>query len=195
MKILVAEDDAVSRLILEKTLQGWGHSVTSCDSGSAAWALHRAGDFRVVISDWMMPEMDGSELCRKIRMLKRSGYTYVILLTAKSGKENFLEGMEAGADDYLTKPFDADELNVRLKVAERVLSLQADVQTLRGILPICAWCQKIRDDERLWKTAEEYLKSHTEVDFSHSICPECAEKHKAGLVKKPLVERPEKLSK
>ena len=181
MKILVAEDDAVSRLILEKTLQGWGHSVTTCDNGQAAWALYRSGEFRVVISDWMMPEMDGPELCQKIRSLKRSDYTYVILLTAKTGKENFLEGMEAGADDYLTKPFDADELKVRLSVAERILSLQADVQTLRGILPVCAWCHKFRDDERLWKTAEEYLKSHTEIDFSHSICPECVEKQKAQL--------------
>ncbi len=184
MKILVAEDDAVSRLILEKTLQGWGHSAAACDNGAAAWALYRSGEFRLLISDWMMPEMDGPELCRKIRSLKRSDYTYVILLTAKTGKENFLEGMEAGADDYLTKPFDADGLKVRLSVAERILSLQADVQTLRGILPVCAWCHKFRDDERLWKTAEEYLKSHTEIDFSHSICPECAEKQKAGLLEK-----------
>ncbi len=184
MKILVAEDDAVSRLILEKALQNWGHSVTACDSGAAAWALYRAGEFRVVISDWMMPEMDGPELCRKIRSLKRSDYTYVILLTAKTGKENFLEGMEAGADDYLTKPFDADELKVRLKVAERILTLQADVQTLQGILPICAWCRRIRNDEQLWQTTEEYLKSHADVDFSHSICPECADKQKAQLAKR-----------
>ena len=184
MKILVAEDDAVSRLILEKALQNWGHSVTACDSGAAAWALYRAGEFRVVISDWMMPEMAGPELCRKIRSLKRSDYTYVILLTAKTGKENFLEGMEAGADDYLTKPFDADELKVRLKVAERILTLQADVQILRGILPICAWCRRIRNDEQLWQTTEEYLKAHADVDFSHSICPECADKQKAQLAKR-----------
>ncbi|HXF49701.1 MAG TPA: response regulator transcription factor [Verrucomicrobiae bacterium] len=184
MKILVAEDDAVSRLILEKTLTGWGHAVAACDNGAAGWSLYRSGEFRLVILDWMMPEMDGPELCRKIRSLKRSDYTYLILLTAKTGKENFLEGMEAGADDYLTKPFDADELKVRLHVAERILSLQADIQTLRGILPICAWCKKIRSDKALWQTAEEYLKSHTEVDFSHSICPECAEKQKELLVER-----------
>ncbi len=184
MKILVAEDDAVSRLILEKTVQGWGHSAIACDSGTAAWTLYRTGEFRLVISDWMMPEMDGPELCRKIRSLQRTDYTYVILLTAKTGKENFLEGMEAGADDYLTKPFDADELKVRLSVAERILSLRADIQTLRGILPICAWCKKIRNDGALWQTAEEYLKSHTEVDFSHSICPACAEKQKSQLLEK-----------
>ncbi len=184
MKILVTEDDAVSRMILEKTLAGWGHSVTTSDNGAAAWVLYRSGEFRAVISDWMMPEMDGPELCRKIRSLQRSDYTYVILLTAKTGKENFLEGMEAGADDYLTKPFDADELKIRLKVAERILALRADIQTLRGILPICAWCKKIRNDQALWQTAEEYLKTHTEVDFSHSICPECVEKQKAQLSKR-----------
>ena len=128
--------------------------------------------------------MDGPELCRKIRSVKRSDYPYVILLTAKTGKENFLEGMQAGADDYLTKPFDADELKVRLKVAERILSLQADVETLRRFLPICAWCNKVRNDKELWQTAEEYLKSHTGVDFSHSICPECAEKQKTRLTKR-----------
>lgn len=184
MKILIAEDDAVSRLILERTLNGWGHSATSCDNGGAAWALYRVGDFRVVISDWMMPEMDGPELCRRIRSLKRTDYTYVILLTAKTGKESFLEGMEAGADDYLTKPFDADELKVRLKAAERILTLQTDVQVLRGILPICAWCKRIRNDQAFWQTAEEYLKSHADVDFSHSICPECAEKQKEKLVER-----------
>ncbi len=183
MKILIAEDDAVSRLILEKTLSNWGHAVAAAETGSQAWALYRAGEFRLVVSDWMMPEIDGLELCRKVRSLKRRDYTYVILLTAKSDKASYLEGMEAGADDYLTKPFDADELKVRLRVAERILNLQADVETLRGIIPICAWCHKIRDDDRLWQSAEEYFGKHAEVDFSHSICPECREKQMAGLAK------------
>jgi CheY-like chemotaxis protein len=171
MNILIAEDDAVSRMILEKTLTNWGHAVVATETGSQAWALYGAGEFRLVISDWMMPEIDGLELCRKIRILARKDYTYVILLTAKSGKSSYLEGMQAGADDYLTKPFDADELN------------QSDVETLRGIIPICAWCHKIRDDDKLWQSAEEYFGKHADVDFSHSICPECREKQMAGLTK------------
>lgn len=184
MKILIAEDDAVSRLILEKTLANWGHAAVAAETGSKAWALYRAGEFRLVISDWMMPELDGLELCRKIRSLDRKDYTYVILLTAKTDKSSYLEGMEAGADDYLTKPFDAEELRVRLRVAERILTLQADVETLRGIIPICAWCSKIRDDDKLWQSAEAYLRKHAEVDFSHSICPECRERQMSGVLKK-----------
>ncbi len=184
MKILIAEDDAVSRLILEKTLTNWGHATVSAETGGQAWANYRAGEFRLVISDWMMPEIDGLELCRKIRSLDRRDYTYVILLTAKTDKSSYLEGMEAGADDYLTKPFDVDELKVRLRVAERILTLQADIETLRGIIPICAWCSKIRDDDKLWQSAEAYLTKHAEVDFSHSICPECSDKQMSGLLKK-----------
>lgn len=183
MKILIAEDDAVSRRILEKTLQNFGYLVTACEGGEEAWTNYRGGDFRLVISDWMMPELDGLALCRKIRSFKRPDYSYIILLTAKGGKQNYLEGMEAGADDYLTKPFDADELRVRLRVAERILALQSDVQALRMIIPICAWCKKIRNDEKLWRSVEDYIQTHVSVDFTHSICPDCAEKQKALLMK------------
>ena len=185
MNILIAEDDVVSRRILQKTLENLGHTITACENGEAAWTAYQTGDFRLIVSDWMMPEMDGLELCRKIRSLKRHEYNYVILLTAKTGKENFMEGMEAGADDYLTKPVDLAELKVRLEAAQRILGLeyqvkdntarilrlQTDVQNLRRILPICAWCKKIRDDRQLWHSVEEYISTHSDVDFSHAICP------------------------
>jgi len=200
MNILIAEDDVVSRRILQKTLENLGHTITACENGEAAWTAYQTGDFRLIVSDWMMPGLDGLELCRKIRSLKRHEYIYVILLTAKSGKENFLEGMEAGADDYLTKPVDLAELKVRLEAAQRILGLeyqvkdntarilrlQTDVQNLRRILPICAWCKKIRDDRQLWHSVEEYISTHSDVDFSHAICPECAEKQAVGLPKKSV---------
>ncbi len=199
MKILIAEDDVVSRRILQKTLENLGHTITACENGEAAWAAYRSDDFRLIVSDWMMPEMDGLQLCRKIRSVRRSEYVYIILLTAKSGKENFMEGMEAGADDYLTKPVDLDELKVRLNAAQRILGLeyqvkdntsrilrlQSDVQNLHRILPICAWCKKIRDDRQLWLSVEEYIATHSDADFSHSICPECAQKQQAKAAKKP----------
>jgi DNA-binding response OmpR family regulator len=181
MKILIAEDDAVSRRILEKVLINWGHAVTACEGGAEAWGHLEKGEFRLIISDWMMPEFDGLELCRRVRSQKRKEYCYFILLTARTGHQNYMEGMDAGADDYLTKPFNFDELKARLRVAERILSLQSDIQTLRTILPICAWCKKIRDDSTLWQSVEEYLTSHTDADLSHSICPECFEKQVAGL--------------
>ena len=176
MRVLIAEDDPVSRRILEKTLGNWDHSTTSAEDGNLAWALFRAGDYDVVISDWMMPGLDGLDFCRRIRRLKRGIYCYFILLTAKVGRKDYFEGMEAGVDDYLTKPLDPDELRVRIRVAERILNLQAEIQTLQGVLPICAWCRKIRSDEKIWSSAEDYIRTHTAADFTHTICPECSRK-------------------
>ena len=181
MKILAAEDSPVTRRLLEKTLENWGHEVVSTKSGLTAWALYQAGDFRLVISDWQMPELDGIELCRRIRTRKVKEYCYFIMLTARTGKANFLEGMAAGVDDYLTKPFDTDQLKVRLLVAQRILALQSDVQTLQGLLPICAWCRKIRDESQLWRSLEDYVGSRTQAEFTHSICPDCSEKQLAAL--------------
>jgi DNA-binding response OmpR family regulator len=176
MRVLIVEDDALSRRILEKLLSNWGYSVTACENGRLAWEQYQADDFRLVISDWMMPEMDGVELCRRVREHKRKDYCYFMMLTTRAGKENFIAAMDAGADDYLLKPLDAEELKARLRVAARILALQSDLQTLRGILPICAWCKKIRDDDSLWHSAEQYLATHTRADLSHSICPDCREK-------------------
>jgi DNA-binding response OmpR family regulator len=184
MNILIAEDDPVSRRILEKILLNWGHTVTACGGGLEAWEHLEKEHFRLVISDWMMPEFDGLELCRRARAQKRRDYCYFMLLTARAGHQNFMEGMDAGADDYLTKPINFDELKARLRVAERILSLQSDIQTLRGILPICAWCKKIRDDDTLWHSVEEYLTTHTDNDLSHSICPACFEKQVENFTKK-----------
>lgn len=184
MRILVAEDDAVSRKLLETLLQNRGYPLALCEDGSQAWDLYQREDFRIVISDWMMPGLDGIDLCRKIREASRLDYCYFIMLTAKTGRANFLQAMEAGADDYLTKPLDNDEITVRLKVAERILALQTDLRMLRGTFPICAWCKRIRDDDRLWHSVEAYLSSHTRADFSHSICPTCEEQQIAELRKR-----------
>ncbi len=113
MNILIADDDPVSRRLLQNYLQKWGYEVTAARDGAEAWRLFEAGSFPMVITDWMMPELDGSGLLRRIRASRRPGYVYAMLLTAKSQKEDLVEGMEAGADDFLTKPFDRDELRVR----------------------------------------------------------------------------------
>jgi DNA-binding response OmpR family regulator len=173
-KILIVDDGIVSRRILEKVLLGWDYELTVCETGNQAWDEFQKGDYWIIISDWMMAGIDGLELCRLIRAAEKDHYVYIILLTARAGRSNLLMGMEAGADDYLIKPFDPDELKMRLKVAERILTLQSDVRTLRGILPICAWCKRIREDEQLWRSVEEYISTHTPADFSHSICPDCA---------------------
>jgi DNA-binding response OmpR family regulator len=124
MKVLIAEDDKDSRELLGWLLQKLGYQVVVTQNGKDAWEAYRKGRFRLVISDLLMPDVDGLELCRRIRAHQQSKYTYIILLTALIGKKDYLEGMEAGADDFMTKPFDPDELRARLRVAERILSLQ-----------------------------------------------------------------------
>ena len=124
MKILIAEDDAVSRMILRRAVEKVGHECLAAEDGDDAWELYRkTPDVDAIISDWMMPGMDGLELCRKIRSEERDGYTYFIFLTALGDRDHLLMGLEAGADDYLSKPLDRDELQVRLISARRVTQL------------------------------------------------------------------------
>ena len=175
MKILIAEDDRPSKLLLSVTLSKMGHDVVVADDGKDAWAKFEAEPASVVITDWMMPGMDGIELCRRIRARRRTEYTYILILTSLSGKQSFLEGMDAGADDYITKPFDPDELKARLRVAARILGLEQEVSRLEGLLPICSYCKKIRDDEDRWNHIESFVASRSEASFTHSICPQCYE--------------------
>jgi sigma-B regulation protein RsbU (phosphoserine phosphatase) len=181
MRILVAEDEPVSRLVLTSTLRRLGHEVLEAADGLNAWGAFQRNPFPVVVSDWMMPGIDGLELTRRIRGADHVRYTYVILLTALSGRARYLEGMEAGADDFLIKPLDGDELRVRLRVAERVLSLQAEVKQLEGLLPICSYCKKIRDEGEAWVRLESYIEQRTDAEFSHGICPDCKEKVRAEI--------------
>lgn len=134
MKILIAEDDAVSRRLLRGHLERWGHTVTEAVDGAEAWELMLAGErgdleegggYSLVIADWMMPAMDGLELIQRIRHAQLPRYVYILMLTAKNEKSDIVHGMDAGADDYLTKPFDKDELRSRLQAGIRILKLQA----------------------------------------------------------------------
>src|SRR5262245_869664 len=122
MKVLIAEDDRDSRELLGWILDKLGYQVITTQNGKEAWEAFCREKFQLVISDLLMPDVDGLELCRRIRAAKQPQYTYIILLTALIGKKQYLEGMEAGADDFVTKPFDADELRARLRAAERILA-------------------------------------------------------------------------
>lgn len=174
MKVLIAEDDPVSSLVLSAKLKKLGYEVIPTDNGRDAWFAYQREAPRIVITDWMMPTVDGLELCRMIRADNRIQYTYIIMLTALSGKGSYVEGMTAGADDFVTKPFDMEGLKARLRVAERVLSLQSEVNQLEGLLPICSYCKKIRDDQNIWHPVETYVEHRTQTSFEQSLCPECA---------------------
>ena len=188
MRVLIAEDDPVSRRILERLLRKWGYEVLVTTDGDEAWAaLQSASAPDVALLDIMMPKMDGLEICRRLRALNRR--TYVILVTAKHGAREIVKGIEAGAADYLTKPYDPDELRARVLVGVRIVDLQtalagrvaeleralAEVKQFYGILPIYSYCRKIRDDSDYWQTVEQYLATHSEAKFSHGICPLCYE--------------------
>ncbi len=135
MKILIAEDDRDSRELLSWLLKKMGYQVIATTNGKEAWEAFRRGRFRLVISDVLMPELDGLELCRRIRKHKQSKYTYVLIITALIGKKDYLEGMDAGADDFVTKPFDPDELKARLRVAERIISFQKQAAAAEEVAP------------------------------------------------------------
>lgn len=127
MKILIAEDEAIPRKLLEASLRKFGHEVLSVENGRQAWEILAKGEIRMVIADWMMPEMDGLELIRRIRKIERPCYVYTILLTARGNRQDLIEGLSAGADDYLVKPFDVEELRVRIRGGERLIRLEEEL--------------------------------------------------------------------
>ncbi len=192
LTILAAEDDFVSRRILEKNLEKWGYEVISVDNGAAALAeLEKQDSIRIALLDWMMPEVDGLEVCRRVRNNLNSHYIYIIMLTAKDRKEDISAGLEAGADDYIVKPYQQVELRSRLLSARRILELEhrlaekiddleealSQVKMLKGFLPICSHCKNVRDDEGYWQSVEIFVHEHSDAVFSHSVCPDCLEKH------------------
>ena len=128
MTVLIAEDDPASRRLLEKAVQTFGHQVVPAVNGQDAWDRFNNGDFSFVITDWMMPGLDGLELCRRIRTSVRPCYVYIIMVTSCSGHEDLITGMSAGADDFIVKPIDRRELQVRMRAAERILKLQQELR-------------------------------------------------------------------
>ncbi|MEK0446209.1 MAG: hypothetical protein RLZZ142_150 [Verrucomicrobiota bacterium] len=187
MKILVAEDDAVSAKILQLSLEREGHEVFLVRDGKEAWAHLKRDPVSVVLSDWKMPDLDGLELCRRIRREAGGEYPYFILLTGMApGLENIRAAMAAGVDDFLSKPLDREVLCMRLGVAARILDYHRQIRDLRSLLPICMYCSRIRDEGSRWQPVECYLAEHSGSRISHGVCPECfAREH--GSLPKPRV--------
>jgi sigma-B regulation protein RsbU (phosphoserine phosphatase) len=193
MKVLVAEDDPLVLHLLERLL-AVEYEVATARDGVAAWKILRQQDGpRLAVLDWQMPGMDGTEICRKARQLPDTPM-YLLLLTAtRKSSADVVAGFDAGADDYITKPFDAAELRARVAVGRRVLQLQQtleehvaelqeallSVHKLEGLLPICSWCKRVRNDQNYWEQLEQYLSDHMGANITHGICPECCEKWRA----------------
>jgi len=204
MKILVAEDDAVTRRMLVVTLERLGWDVITAEDDNAAWRVFEtlkgkdAPDLAVL--DWMMPGIEGIEICRRLHTTPGFELVYIILVTSRGGKEDLSYGLAAGANDYITKPFDPVELEARVRVGQRMVKLQrslaarvteveaalAHVQRLQGLLPICSYCKKVRNEANYWEQVESYFTAHSDLDFTHSICPQCTEKMMRELEASPV---------
>lgn len=174
----MAEDDSLSRELLTDLLTSLGHDVCAQANGQKAWDAFRNEDFRVVVSDWMMPEMDGLGLCRKIRtMTETTGrYAYFIMLTSNVGREQTKTAMDSGVDDFLEKPLRKVEIEMRLRVANRILGFTTQIHELEELLPMCSYCKNVRDEDDYWQAVEGYLHSRTNASVSHGVCPDCEER-------------------
>jgi len=190
MKILVADDDRFSLRLIETLLSSDDFELTFCSTGDEALrALQTPPAPQIALLDWMMPGMNGIDVCKEARKIPGLS-THLILLTSRDRPEDLAEGLAAGADDYMVKPFNESELRTRLAVGSRIVNLQrglADrvseleaalvrVKQLQGLLPICSYCKKVRNDQNYYEQIEGYLMKNADVKFTHGICPECLKK-------------------
>jgi DNA-binding response OmpR family regulator len=191
MKALVAAADRVSRRMLEAVLTEWGEEVVTACDGTAALEVLQAPDAPpLAVLDWVMPGLDGLEVCRRARALANPVPPYLILLTVRDSRQDLIRGLRGGADDYMPKPFDLQELHARLEVGRRFIALQraladrvqeledalAHIKQLQDLLPMCIYCKSVRHVENYWQRVDDYLADHADIRFSHGICPHCYEK-------------------
>lgn len=180
----------MERRLLTRFLERWGYDPVPCPDGDQAWGLiERSEAPHILMLDWSMPGMDGLDICRRLRQREDGQTSYVLMLTAKNEPEDQKEALEAGANDFVSKPFNPVVLEARVRNAARTLELQenladrvaaledalAKVKRLQGLLPICSYCKRVRSDENYWSQVEAYLAEHSEMRFTHSICPSCYE--------------------
>jgi DNA-binding response OmpR family regulator len=190
--VLLAEDEVVTRRLLEAQLTRAGYEIISVSDGTKALEVLQSAEApSLAVLDWNMPGLDGPEVCRRLRSLHKASYTYMLLVTARHSKSDVVEGLSAGADDFIPKPVDADELRARLRTGERIVQLErtlqakvkeleesaAHVAELQGMIPICMHCKRIRNQEQIWEKVETYIEHRSEARFSHALCAECLEKH------------------
>jgi DNA-binding response OmpR family regulator len=172
--IILAVDDTPAQLqLLAKVLEGDGYQPILATGGLQALALVAKESPDLILLDVLMPGMDGMEVCRRLQADPATWDIPVIFLTAKSDANDLLAGFQAGAVDYVAKPFRIPELLARVRVHVDLRRARLEIRTLRGILPTCAHCKRIRDHQGTWHTLESYLTEHTEARFSHGMCPAC----------------------
>ena len=185
MKLLIADDDRTTRILLKGMFVRWGYEVVEAQDGDGAWdAVCQPDPPRLAVLDWEMPGIDGIEICRRLSLRTDAPLIYAMLLTRKTETQDLVHALDNGAHDFLSKPVDQNELRSRIAVGCRLVAAEdglreamRQIQDLHGLLPICAHCKRIRDDEGYWEEVEGYIMRHAKVAFSHSICPRCRKVH------------------
>jgi phosphoserine phosphatase RsbU/P len=172
MKVLVVDDDPVIRTVVSASLKALGHEVFACEGGAQAWALLRNDRFPVMITDWAMPDMNGIQLTQALRAMPLDSYTYVIMLTGHTKREDYLTGVRAGVDAFLVKPLDGALLEAQLTIASRIVGLQNHAARLESIMTVCSYCKKVHSHES-WVPMEQYVKQEFKTLPSHTFCPSC----------------------
>ena len=174
--ILVVDDDPVSLDFIRKVLTENKYDSVLVEDGAQAFKYLAKGTADLILLDIVMPKMDGLEVCKRLKKHNLAKKIPVIFLTGKTSMEDIIKGFQAGAVDYVKKPFNPAELLMRIKSHVELKRAREEIKTLRGMIPICANCKKIRnDDEGLWEQIEGYIEKHSEAFFSHGICTECSE--------------------
>ncbi len=174
MKILIADDDLTSLTYTSGILKTLGYDVVKCEDGAQALeALLWVNAPKIALLDWMMPKKTGLDVCHEVRQKKSLIETYIILLTGRSTTSDITEGLASGANDYIVKPFQSEELKARVQIAAKTMLLYDEIKILQGLLPICAWCKSIRNDGQLWESVESYLSRRSKLEFTHCLCEKC----------------------
>jgi CheY-like chemotaxis protein len=176
-KVLIVESDPLSRLYMEASLATLGMDSEIAESGEEAVAVLKKKQIRLVVSDWMMPDMAGLDLCRQVRAQKGEYVYFILYVPVDATKENEDAAIESGVDDFLQMPVNLRDLRVRLHVARRILDCTEHIQKLESLIPICSYCKSVRDDEDYWQQIEKYVGERTGSAFSHSVCPACYQQH------------------
>ncbi len=172
MRILVADDDPVLRTMVAAGLTASGHEIYACSDGQEAWDAIKKDPFPIVVTDWLMPGIDGLQLTQLIRRMPRDAYCYIIMLTGMTKRDDFLTGVKAGVDAFLLKPLDGAVLEAQVGIATRILGLEAHAKRLESLMTVCSYCKRVKN-EGAWMPMEAYIAKKFRTLPSHTFCPDC----------------------
>ena len=172
MKILVVDDDPTIRLVVQATVQGMGHEAVVCESGKPAGQRLKEGHYPMIITDWMMPDIDGLQLTQLVRRTPSDSYTYVIMLTSKTSRDDYFKAIDAGVDAFLPKPVDRAMLEAQVRIGIRILGREEHASRLESLMTVCMECKRVRDKGE-WVNLESFVSRTYRVRPSHGYCPTC----------------------